>query len=409
MKFRLEGRKLCGSWALVRMRGARAGGDKVNWLLIKKADERSRGAGESDILVERPESVLSGRTIEELREDKEPREVVLETAAEAKESAKEDVRVETKSVRLTSPDRVLYPDIGLTKRGLAEYYEAVADRMLPFVAGRPLALFRCPEGLGKACFFQKHAAPSVPAAVKRVEVEEKSRGRAVGLAVDSVEGLIGLVQIGALEVHAWGALADRLDRPDRIVFDLDPDLALPFREVAAAARELRGLLDSLGLRSFLKTTGGKGLHVVLPIERRSSWEEVKEFSRAVAERLSRESPDRYTSTVSLAKRKGRIYIDYLRNAPGATAVAPYSTRAKPGAPVSTPLEWEELTADMRSDRFTVKDVPRRLASLRRDPWQDLVLVRQTISAATIRALESARPAAHPRRRGEKTSTSTPKE
>ncbi len=271
------------------------------------------------------------------------------------------------ALRLTHPDRVLYPDIGLTKSGLADYYEQVSDWMLPHVKGRPLTLVRCPEGYQK-CFYQKHVNEKVPDAIGRIEIEQKE-GRETYMLAESLEALLGLVQMGVLEVHTWGSTKDRLERPDRLTFDLDPDPSVPWEQVIEAAHLTKTLLEELGLASFLKTTGGKGLHIVTPIMRTHDWEQAKSFAKMVADHLVATIPQRFTSNMAKRARKGKIFIDYLRNAREATAIAAYSTRAKPGAPVSVPLAWDELSKDLPSDYFTVANVPERLTRLRRDPWE----------------------------------------
>lgn len=294
--------------------------------------------------------------------------------------------LEVGGVRLTHPDKVLYGSLGLSKLELANYYESVAGHMLPHLAQRPLSLVRCPRGYSNECFFQRHATESIPAGVDRVEVPEEV-GSAIYLAANSLPALIGLVQMGVLELHTWGARADRLDTPDRIVFDLDPDPAVDWAEVVEAARFVRALLEDLGLRCFLKTTGGKGLHIVVPLARRHDWEEVKAFSRAVATHLAREAPQRFTAQLARAQRAGKIFVDYLRNAPGATAVAAFSTRARPGAPVSTPIAWDELDVGLRSDRYTVRNLGARLRTLTADPWQDYAGTRQSLTAAMRAAVK----------------------
>ncbi len=246
-------------------------------------------------------------------------------------------------VHLTHPERVLYPEQGLTKRDLATYYESIAGWILPHVANRPLMVVRCPEGYQKKCFYQKHANETVPAAVKAVEIQETAKEPARYLMVDDLAGLIALVQMDVLELHVWGARADRIETPDRMVFDLDPDERLPWRVVVAAGKLVRDRLATLGLASWVKTTGGKGLHVVVPLTGANSWEEVKNFSQAIAQSLAKEAPDQYTSKMSKAGRENKIFIDYLRNSRGATAVAAYSTRARSRATVSVPLSWEELS------------------------------------------------------------------
>jgi bifunctional non-homologous end joining protein LigD len=288
-------------------------------------------------------------------------------------------------VTLSNPDRVLYPEQGLTKIGLARYYEHVADWIVPHLENRPLTLVRCPEGYGAECFYQKHAKETVPDAIGRVEIPEE-RKTGVYMVADSLAAVIGLVQMGVLELHTWGARRDMLDRPDRIVMDLDPDPAVPWTSVVEAAQLVRTLLNELGLECFVKTTGGKGLHVAVPLQRVHTWDEVKSFSKALAEHLVRFIPDRFVANMSKQKRRGKIYVDFLRNAKGATAIAAYSTRAKSGAPVSVPLTWKELSADLRSDHFTVANVPARLDHLRRDPWRDYFTIKQKLTRGMRQAL-----------------------
>ncbi len=288
-------------------------------------------------------------------------------------------------VRLSHPDKVLYPDAGITKLDLARYYQRVADWMLPHVADRLLSLVRCPAGAGKSCFFQKHPDGSVSDRLHPFRVPER-KGTEQYLALDDLAGFVALVQMGVLEIHTWGSRVDQLERPDRLVFDLDPDPSVEWPEMVSAAKEVRTLLGELELESFLKTTGGKGLHVVVPIRRRPDWTEAKTFCRAVADALVATAPNRYVATMSKAARRGKIFVDYLRNNRGATAIAPYSSRAKPGAPVSMPLDWDELNGRMRSDYFHVNNVPKRLARLDRDPWAKMACTRQSITVAMVRKL-----------------------
>jgi bifunctional non-homologous end joining protein LigD len=285
--------------------------------------------------------------------------------------------IEIGGVRLTSPDKVLYPEQGTTKRALAEYYLAVADHMLPHVARRPITLVRCPTGQQKKCFYQRHAGSGVPAELGEVAIAGFEESGAY-LYIKDAKGLVALVQMGVLEVHPWGALIDRPDRADRIIFDLDPGEGLGFADVAVAARDVRRGLEGMGLQSFLKTTGGKGLHIVVPIERRHEWPAVKAFAKDVAERMSADQPERFLSKISIAARRGKIFIDYLRNDPTSTAVAPYSTRSRPGAPVATPLGWEELTDALDPRSFNVETVPERLARIGGDPWAEIGKVKQRL-------------------------------
>jgi bifunctional non-homologous end joining protein LigD len=292
-------------------------------------------------------------------------------------------------VRLTHPDKVLYADGAITKHDLATYYSRVADWMLPHVADRPLALVRCPEGSAKACFFQKHPGTAPTEHVKRVNVGQASAPE-YNLVIDDVSGLVSLVQMGVLEIHVWGSRALNLDKPDRLTFDLDPDPAVPWRDVVTAARSVRFLLEEVGLTSFLKTTGGKGLHLVVPVQPRSDWDEAKTFCRAVADFMVRSAPDRFIAKANKAARRGKIFIDYLRNGHGATAVAAFSTRNKPGATVSAPITWDELGDDLHSDAFTIENLPARLAKLKKDPWAGIGTTKQSLSAAMMKRL-SARP------------------
>jgi bifunctional non-homologous end joining protein LigD len=283
-------------------------------------------------------------------------------------------------IRISNPDKVLYPEQNLTKRDLALYYEQIADHMLPHVANRPLTLVRCPEGRGKPCFFQKHTSKGRPEAMKAIDIVERD-GPETYLYIDSVAGLISLVQMGVLEIHVWGSRVDMLEQPDRIVMDLDPAPELGWEAVVAGAKEVREKLRDLGLESFVKTTGGKGLHVVVPITRgRADWDEVKAFTRAIAVSMAAEAPTRYTATITKAKRTNKIFIDYLRNGRGATAITTFSARARPGAPVSVPLAWEELDSPIRPIDLTISTAPRFLAERARDPWEGIASVRQSITA-----------------------------
>jgi bifunctional non-homologous end joining protein LigD len=282
-------------------------------------------------------------------------------------------------VRLSSPQKVLYPEQGITKLALAEYYEAVADWTLPHVVNRPISLVRCPAGRTKKCFFQRHAGSGVPPQLSEVPIKGFGDSEAF-LYIKNVSGLMALVQMGVLEVHPWGSRVDKPEKPDRVIFDLDPGPELAFGDVVAAAKELRTFLKDLGLVSFLKTTGGKGLHIVAPIARRHSWPEVKAFAKRAGELMTQRSPERYLTRISIAERRGKIFIDYLRNDPTSTAVGPYSTRAREGAPVATPLAWEELTPNLEPKAFDIHSVPKRLGKLKVDPWAGIGKLAQKLPA-----------------------------
>jgi bifunctional non-homologous end joining protein LigD len=289
-------------------------------------------------------------------------------------------------VAITNPDKVLYPDDGLTKLALAQYYAAIADAMLPQLFGRPVMLRRCPEGVGKPCFYQKHASAGMPAGVIEFEIAEDDGTRAIYLAVESLQGLVGTVQMGALELHVWGSRRAELELPDRMVFDLDPDPSVRFPAVVQAALELRDELAQQHLTSFVMGTGGKGLHVVVPLAPAADYDAVKDWSRAFAEARVRADPQRYVATMTKSKRAGKIFIDYLRNGRGATAICPWSTRARSGAPVAIPLAWDALEGLDRAPLVSPNQARERLAA-GDDPWPGYAEVRQRLPA---RARTSAR-------------------
>ncbi|HZF31197.1 MAG TPA: non-homologous end-joining DNA ligase [Gammaproteobacteria bacterium] len=285
-----------------------------------------------------------------------------------------------RAVTLTHPDKVLFPDVGITKRELADYWEQVASVALPHLEGRPLTLFRCPGGVGAQCFFQKHVGAGVSDAVPRVRVRDGEQPYAM---VDGLPALVALVQIGVLELHAWGSRAERLDRPDVVVLDLDPDEGLRWGAVASAALELRQRLEALGLAAFVRLTGGKGLHVVVPMKPGPAWPAVKRFARALVDDLVRDAPKRFTASLAKDQRGGKIFVDYLRNDREATAVASYSPRARAGAPVALPIEWDELDPKARRvPRFGVRDVPRIVRERARDPWRGFDAARRALSPRT---------------------------
>ncbi|HVI04310.1 MAG TPA: DNA ligase D [Enhygromyxa sp.] len=298
----------------------------------------------------------------------------------AREPTRRNPTTPASVVRLTHPDKLLYPERKLSKRDVADYVMRVAEWMLPHLRDRALTLVRCPDGVGGACFFSKHALAGLPANVARVPVRESDGSEELYASVSDALGLVALVQMSTIEIHLWGSRLDHVDCPDRLVFDLDPDEGLDFARVVAAALEIRERLEQLGLRSFVKTTGGKGLHVVVPIEPELDFDRVKQFCRTFAQRMASDAPDRYTAVMSKAERRGKIFIDYLRNGRGATSIAPYSPRAKPDATVSTPLRWDELSASLQPERYTLVTVPERLAKLDHDPWAEIFTLRQSIRA-----------------------------
>ena len=285
-------------------------------------------------------------------------------------------------VRFTHPDRVYWVDVGVTKQDLAEYYRSVWEWMAPHVVDRPLALVRCPEGTKGECFFQKHASAGLTEKNLRTVIDSKKRQI---IAIEDLDGLLSLVQAGVLEVHVRGSLIDRLNRCDRIVFDIDPGEEVGWPAVVAAARDVRERLAAIKLESFVKLSGGKGLHVVLPVEG-ADWDTTKTFAQAVALAMTADAPDRYVAKMTKSLRLGKIFIDYLRNTVEATSVAAYSTRAREGAPVSVPVTWEELGRTKAGNQYTVLNLGRRLAGLKRDPWHDIARVKQKLpDLRTLRA------------------------
>ncbi|MCL1525337.1 DNA ligase D [Xanthomonas nasturtii] len=279
---------------------------------------------------------------------------------------------------LSSPTKLIYPDIRATKRDVWDYYHAVMDHVLPQIVGRPLSIIRCPSGAEKPCFFQKHHTAGLER-VSSVKLTEETGNNAYYLVVEDAPGLLELVQFNALEFHPWGSHADRPDVADRVVFDLDPGPDVPFSEVKRAANDIRKLLAQLELESFLRVSGGKGLHVVVPLNPGCDWEVTKRFAKSFADALAQAEPDRFVATATKRLRNKRIFVDYLRNGRGATAVASYSLRGRPGAPVALPLPWSDLSKLQRADAFTLRDVPEKLRRRRKDPWADMDRIQQNLA------------------------------
>ncbi|HEX5067518.1 MAG TPA: non-homologous end-joining DNA ligase [Myxococcota bacterium] len=412
LTFELMGRKLHGRWHLVRTR--LSGGKRENWLLFKGRDDAADDA--ADVLRDEPDSAASGRSLEQIgsargrvwhsnRKEKDVkgekgRPTTLKdriaaraaarpkkkaTAAKTKATTKKTAAAALPDLlrelpvgfRFTNLEKVLYPEEGITKGQVIAYYAVVAEWLLPYIEGRPLTLLRCPDGY-RHCFFQKHAREGVPDSIERVQVREESGKREPYMVVRDRAGLLAAPQLGALELHTWMSRVEDVEHPDELVFDIDPDVGLGWKQVVAAAQELRARLEAEGLTSFVKTTGGKGLHVVAPVQPRRTWDEHLAFALEIVQAMEGDAPDRYTTNARKALRKGRMFLDYLRNGRGATAVAPYSTRARAGATVATPLSWSELERGVDPQDFTLTSVPKRIASLRADPWADYAKLRQSI-------------------------------
>jgi bifunctional non-homologous end joining protein LigD len=373
----------------------------AHWAEPKAVVEAEFGAWTGD-------RILRHAAFKGVREDKDPKEITIElpvdsgpkgssgstqqgdgktdsaTAAKKSKNASAAKKPATGAsnkplnyagMRITHPDKVLWPADGVTKQALADYYASVAKLMLPHIVNRPLSLVRCPDGLAGQCFFQRHVGQGLPDAVKPVKVRSEKQAY---LAIEDERGLFAVVQFSALELHPWGATVDDPEHPDRIVMDFDPHESVPWKSVVNAAIECRDRLTGMGLKSFVKTTGGKGLHVVFPLERKHDWDEVRGFAEALAKTMAKDNP-LYITTMTKSARTGRIFIDYLRNARTSTAIAPYSTRARPGAAVAAPLFWDELPSIPSGSFFTLANFPRRLATIKSDPWAEMFKIRQSLT------------------------------
>jgi bifunctional non-homologous end joining protein LigD len=313
----------------------------------------------------------------------------------AKPAAKASAHVDPKEgvaitarygVKLSSPDRVVYPDNGVTKADLAAYYARVASKMLEYVADRPLSLVRAPGGIKGQHFFQKHDTGGFPSGFKKVVILHTDADDDRYLYVDDPSGFIGGVQMNCLEWHIWGSRRDMVEKPERVIFDIDPDEGLEFRHVKQAAKDIRDILGALGLEAFPMATGGKGIHVICPIGRRMEWPEVKAFCRGFSKTLEKHEPGRFVAELSKAKRKGRMFVDYLRNQRGQTAVSPYSTRARAGCPVAVPISWKELETLDRANGFSLNDAAERAEDKKHNPWPGYFDAKQPITKAMLNAV-----------------------
>ncbi|MGQ4659324.1 DNA ligase D [Lysobacter sp. F6437] len=330
-----------------------------------------RGTGSS--------GVLRQASLKALRLDKDVGDLVdSDRDGQKRGTGKSRAAKPVAAVKISSPTKVVFPNSGYTKKDVADYYEQVMDEFLPGIVNRPLSVIRCPDGAGKACFFQKHHTPGL-SRVDLVKLKEEAGNNADYLVVRDAEGVMELVQLNALEFHPWGSTAEQPDRANRVVFDLDPGPDVPWSEVKRAARHVRDLLAQAELTSFLRTTGGKGLHVVVPLNPGCEWDLVKSFAHGFADAMAQSEPSRYLSVSTLKLRRGKIFVDYLRNSRGATSVASYSLRAREGAPVSMPLSWSQLGALKSGQAHDLKNVPAMLKRRRKDPWEGIDGVKQDLS------------------------------
>ena len=348
------------------------------------------------------DNLIRQASFQGIREDKDPKEVGRDMQAleddcrhcppsssvqtKPADANRKSVAQSLNGVRITHPGKIVDPQSSATKQQVADYYFAVAEHMLPHIADRPLSVVRCPNGIGSPCFFQKHVRTTLSAGVNSVSIPNRKTEEAEDfLTVKTVEGLVGLAQMGVLEIHPWGSKNNSLEKADRIIFDLDPDESISWSTLASAAAELRERLQQLSLTTFLKSTGGKGLHVVAPIQPEFEWPMIKQFAHAVVLQMERANPKLYLTTMSKAARINKIYLDYLRNGRDSTAIAPFSTRARPGIPVALPLDWKELSSSLRP-KFFVPNFVYWKSRLRRDPWRPVLQSKQRLELNAIRAL-----------------------
>lgn len=363
LKFTLEGKRLKGRWALIRMK-PRAGEKDHNWLLIKEKDAYEHALDVSGM----DTSIRSGLSMSEIGEGNYEKAASMKKTASpiGKKTGKGSVASSLADFSITHPEKVLYPESGITKGDIAAYYRKVAKRMLPYLEKRILSVVRCPGSIGTACFYRKHP-DNHHSGTDVVTIPAKSGEEETYFYVDDISGLMYEVQMNTLEFHTWGSRVDRLEKPDVMVFDLDPDEGMDLERIRQGVRDLKGILDALSLDSYLKTSGGKGYHIVVPFKPAAGWDTFYAFAENVAKTMEARWPDRYTSNVRKKQRKNRIFVDWLRNGRGATSIAPYSVRAREGAPVSMPITWKELDTVSPQGVF-MADAIARLR--RKDPWPD---------------------------------------
>ncbi|HHU11804.1 MAG TPA: DNA ligase D [Clostridiaceae bacterium] len=325
------------------------------------------------------DGLLRHASFKGVRRDKLPENIVLETRKAKKASETVDGNLPRYGdITLTSPDKIVYPEAGLTKKDVADYYWAVKDRILPYLQNRPLTLIRCTDGIGDHCFFQKHMNHAI-SGMSEFPFTENDGDKAKAMIIKDAAGLIGAVQMGAVEFHVWGSAADHLETPDMLVFDLDPDEGMDIGDLRQGVRDLKGVLDDAGLISFLRTSGGKGYHIVVPLQPSADWPRVRDTAKSAADIMEAAWPDRYTSNMRKANRKGRIYIDWVRNGRGATSVSNFSLRSRPGAPIAWPLRWSDLAKILPAD-VTLANHRSYLKTL--SGWSDFFAQPQSLKQTT---------------------------
>ena len=368
LTFTLHGARLKGGFALVRMKGRAQDRGRRDWLLIKERDAAAR-PGEGGAVLAWETSVVSGRTLDEIAAGAAPPKPRGRSRVSPARNPDTSEMV-IAGMAISHPDRVLWPKSArsdaVTKGNLARYLESFADRLLPHLARRPVSILRAPDGIDSQTFFQRHVMKGWPDSIREIDLPDDTVGPY--LYIVDTGGLIALAQMNVVEFHPWGATVDALDKPDRLIFDLDPDIGLDFARVIEAAAEMKARLSALGLTPFLKSTGGKGLHVAVPLKRGATWAEAKGFARQLCTHMAQDAPDRFTVTLAKKARGGRIFLDYLRNDRTATAVAAWSPRGRPGAPVAVPLPWTALDGDLKAGGVPLRDL--LAAPPKADPWAE---------------------------------------
>lgn len=340
LKFTLKGERLKGNWTLIHFK-------EKNWLLIKEKDNIK---GFKDITRYKT-SIKTGRTIAEIENNIKPHKTK---------------KINYEEINITHPEKIMYKKPEITKGEVIKYYELVASRMLPFIENRILSTKRCPEGIDKDIFFKKHLEPGRKG-IKMIRLPSDKDKKDDYYYITDINGLLSEANMNSIEYHVWGSNIKKLNNPDIMVFDLDPDESLDIEKIREGVKDLKKILDELELKSYLKTSGGKGYHVIVPIKTKMTWEEFRGIAKNIAKLMESKWPDKYTSNIRKNKRKGKIFIDWVRNTKGSTSIAPYSLRARPNAPVSIPIKWSELST-IKPNEITMKDALKRLK--RKDPWID---------------------------------------
>jgi len=369
MLFTLQGKKLQGAWHLIRTNRQ---SDKPQWLLFKGKDKFSKDLSNYDITLKKPSSVLTGKSLQEI----ENSTINLSKKFSAKLATFSNNK-NSLSKFLTHPDKLLYIHKKITKLDLASYYYTVAEKLLPFIKNRPVTLVRCPAPGTTKCFYQKNWLQGMSKDI--TTTVKTSKGSSQYIMINNKSSLIAAAQLDILEIHPWLSKKDKLNYPDMLIFDLDPSPEIPWTKLVSAAFLIKNFFTSLHLKSFIKSTGKKGLHIVIPITRKNDFKLIKHYTKKIAGKLSVQFPDLFTFNLKKEKRKGRIFIDYLRNGYGATAIAPFSPRSNINATIAVPISWEKLKKSKKTILYTVKTINKYLKDYPNDPWEEFLKIRQSVN------------------------------